>query len=77
MFILKPNCAPGVLQGQRKRSLAALIKQTTVKSDLKVSLFSEENRFRMVESKLYFSRGLYSMASIKVTKKTYLPDQEF
>lgn len=56
MFILKPNCALGVLQGQRKRSLAVLNKQTTVKSDLKVSTFSEE--FRMVESKLHFSKSL-------------------
>jgi len=58
-----------VLQGERKRSLAVLNKQTTVKPDLKVSVFSEKNRFRRVESKLHFSKGLYSPASIKVTKK--------
>lgn len=69
MSVLKPNYALGMLQGQRKRSLAALNKQTVIKSDLKVSIFSEENRFRMVKSKLHFSKGLYSMECIKVTKK--------
>lgn len=75
-FILKTNCALSVLQGQRK-SLAALNKQITVKSDFKVSVFAEENRFRIMVSKLHFSKGLYSMASIKVTKDYRKKCKEF
>lgn len=57
-------------------SLTALSKQT-VKSDFKVSFFSEEKRFRMVESIPNICKGLKYRGNQKVHRKKYLSNQEF
>lgn len=69
-----PVCAT---RTKKKVSLAALSKQTTVKSDFKVSVVSEENRFRTVESKLHFSKGLKYRHNQKGYRKKHLSNQEF
>lgn len=77
MFYFKDKLCPECDTRTKKESLAALNKQTTVKSDFKVSVFTEENRFRIMVSKPHFSKGLYSMASIKVTKDYRKKCKEF
>lgn len=49
----------------------------TVKSDFKVSVFSEENRFRMVESTPNICKGLKYRSNQKVYRKKYLPNHKF
>lgn len=49
----------------------------TIKSDFKVSLVAEKNRFRMVESTPHIHKGLKYRGNQKVCRKKYLPNQEF
>lgn len=60
----------------KQGSLAALSKQM-VKSDFKVPVVSEENRFRMMESTPHLCKCLKHRGNQKVYKKKYLSSQEF